>query len=83
MGIRPTPVTRRRDGPIVHHPRHWPRIEIRGQWRETVPGRSGQETSVGTAPTMSFTETPSPGSDPTKGALGGKAKMPPSDPMSQ
>ena len=43
--------------------------------------RSGQ-LLVGTAPTMSVTWTPTPGSDPTKPASP-KAKIPPSAPMSQ
>ena len=37
---------------------------------------------VGTAPTTSVTDTPSPGSEPTKGASP-KAKIPPSEPISQ
>ncbi len=43
--------------------------------------RTGQ-LLVGTAPTMSVTWTPTPGSDPTKPASP-KAKIPPSAPMSQ
>lgn len=61
-----------------HHVRR-PEIGLLAQRRR---GNRAAQPPVGTAPTMSSTLTPKPGSDPTNPASP-NAKIPPSEPMSQ